>query len=446
MHLLYILVIIVAMLTVLSAVALVLGSAKAERARSLWFLVAAIGSAIWGMSISVFLSLKNGEIQQMNAPHLVAGIYSGAIVMDVALLGYISWKYKAGKILTALFAVIGIALLTVFLYDPSVLYSSINLVSSGNSISIDLGQWFYITYGLFFCTITPTFCAFLIYQIMHSHNKKQKKGYLFFLIGLSVAGLLSLVFDIILPPTRYDLIWIGPLTIGLVIIGFYYAILRFKMITLNATWLRTLSYIVIIGSALIIYLLIFHLIFSALFKIANPSFQVVLLNFIMIAIVLLLTPAIAEINALTKSWIMTKQINIAYIVKKITALNRHQIDLKEMAGFLAEHMHFSYVGFIVNGKFYGSDDFRLSAAEIEEIAKLKMPERGIWQNLSQVKDARGLEMTRVGVLTNAKGEVIGQMVFGKPISKTNLDREDLTEVEMIVNLMAVVVENGSRKS
>lgn len=446
MHLLYILVIIVAVLTVLSALALVLGSAKTEKARSLWFLVAAIGSAIWGMSISVFLSLKNGEIQQMNAPKLVAGIYSGAIVMDVALLGYISWKYRLGKMLTAAFAVIGIALLTVFLYDPSVLYSSINLVSMGNSIAIDLGQWFYIAYALFFCTITPVFCGFLIYQIRHSRNKKQKKGYLFFLFGLSVAGLLSLIFDIILPPTRYDLIWIGPLTIGLVIIGFYYAILRFKMITLNANWLRVLSYIVIIGSALIVYLLIFHLVFSALFKIANPSFQVVLLNFIMIAIVLLLTPAISEINALTKSWIMTKQMNIAYIVKKITALNRKQIDLREMAGFLAEHMHFSYVGFIVNGKFYGSDDFRMGASEIEEIAKLKVLEKGVWQNVSQISGAKELEISRIGVLTNAKGEVIGQMVFGKPVSKVTLDRQDLTEVEMIVNLMAVVIENGGRKS
>ncbi|MBR3115910.1 hypothetical protein IKF30_01645 [Candidatus Saccharibacteria bacterium] len=439
-------VIIVAVLTVLSALALVLGSAKTEKARSLWFLVAAIGSAIWGMSISVFLSLKNGEIQQMNAPKLVAGIYSGAIVMDVALLGYISWKYRLGKMLTAAFAVIGIALLTVFLYDPSVLYSSINLVSMGNSIAIDLGQWFYIAYALFFCTITPVFCGFLIYQIRHSRNKKQKKGYLFFLFGLSVAGLLSLIFDIILPPTRYDLIWIGPLTIGLVIIGFYYAILRFKMITLNANWLRVLSYIVIIGSALIVYLLIFHLVFSALFKIANPSFQVVLLNFIMIAIVLLLTPAISEINALTKSWIMTKQMNIAYIVKKITALNRKQIDLREMAGFLAEHMHFSYVGFIVNGKFYGSDDFRMGASEIEEIAKLKVLEKGVWQNVSQISGAKELEISRIGVLTNAKGEVIGQMVFGKPVSKVTLDRQDLTEVEMIVNLMAVVIENGGRKS
>lgn len=446
MHLLNVLVIIVALLTIMSAVALVLGSAKKERARSLWFLMAAVGSAIWGASISVFLSLKNGEIQQINAPKLVLGIYSGAIVMDVALLGYISWKYKLGKAATVLFAAIGITLLTVLLYDPSVLYSSINLVSSGNSVSINFNQWFYIAYAMFFCTITPAFCGFLIYQIRHSNNKRQKKGYLFFLIGLSIAGMLSLIFDIILPPMRYDLIWVGPLTIGLVIIGFYYAILRFKMISLNANWLRILSYIVITGSALIVYLLIFHLIFSALFKIANPSFQVVLLNFIMIAIVLLLTPAISEINAMTKSWIMTKQINIAYIVKKITMLNRKQIDLKEMADFLAEHMHFSFVGFIVNGKTFCSDDFRMSAEEVEDISSLKIPDKGLWQDKSKLKNTNNSEIARIGVLTNAKGGIIGQMVFGKPISKTNLDRKDLTEVEMIVNLMAVVVENGSRRS
>lgn len=446
MHLLYILVIIVSVLTILSALALVFGSSKSEKARSLWFLVAAIGSAIWGMSISVFLSLKTGEIQEMNAPKLVAGIYAGAIVMDVALLGYISWKYKLGKVATAFFALVGIALLTVFFYDPSVLYSSINLSNTGNSITIDFGRGFYIAYALFFCTITPAFCGFLIHQIKHNRNKQQRKGLWFFLVGLSVAGVLSLVFDIILPPIRYDLIWVGPLTIGFVIIGFYYAILRFKMITLNANWLRILSYIVITGSAVIVYLLIFHLIFSALFRIANPSFQVILLNFIMIAIVLLLTPAISELNAMTKSWIMTKQINIAYIVKKITALNRKQIDLKEMAGFLSEHMHFNYVGFLINGRFYGSDDFKLTAKEIESIEKLKKPEKGVWQNASEVEDAHELELSRVGTLTNSNGEVIGQMVFGRPVSKTTLDRQDLTEIEMIVNLMAVVVENGGRKS
>lgn len=448
MHLIYILVIIVSVLTVLSGLTLVFGSAKSEKSHSAWFLSAAIGEAIWGLSISVFLALGSGSVQQEVAPWLVKGIYGGAILMDVALLGYISWKYKSGKAVTTLFAIIGLILLVVFAYDPSVLYSSINLSNTGNAITIDFSKWFYVAYAVYFCAITPAFCGYLVYQIRHARNRKTKKGYSFFLIGLLVAGGLSLVFDIILPPSRYDLIWVGPLTIGLVILGFYYAILRFKMISLSTGWLKVMSYVVIISSAVIVYLLIFHLVFSALFKVANPSFQVVLLNFIMIGIVLLLAPAIAEIHALTKSWILTKQIDIAYIVKKITALNRRKLDLKEVSGFLAEHMHFAQVGFLVNGRFYGSDDFRVSSDELSAISKLKKPEKGVWQDVKGLPAGDGKEsaISRIGVMTNAKGEVLGQLILGAPLSKATLDRKDLTEVEMIVNLMAVVIENGGRKS
>ncbi len=448
MHLIYILVIVVSVLTILSGLTLVFGSSKSEKSHSAWFLAAAIGEAIWGLSISVFLALGTGSGEQEVAPWLVKGIYGGAILMDVALLGYISWKYKAGKVATVLFAVIGLALVVVFAYDPSVLYSSIKLSSAGNSIAIDFSKWFYVAYAIYFCTITPVFCGFLIHQIRHTRSKKTKKGYWFFLIGLMIAGGLSLAFDIILPPTRYDLIWVGPLTIGLVILGFYYAILRFKMISLSTNWLKVMSYVVIISSAVIVYLLIFHLVFSALFKVANPSFQVVLLNFIMIGIVLLLTPAIAEIHALTKSWILTKQIDIAYIVKKITTLNRRKLDLREISEFLAEHMHFAHVGFLINGRFYGSDDFRLSSDELSLIAKLKKPERGAWQDLKNIsaEELKEMEVSRVGILTNANGEVIGQIILGTPSTKAMLDRKEMTEVEMITNLMAVVIENGGRKS
>ena len=259
---------------------------------------------------------------------------------------------------------------------------------------------------------------------------------------------MSLIFDIILPPSRYDLIWVGPLTIGLVIIGFYYAILKFRTISLETNWLRILSYIVLIGSAVIIYLLIFHLIFSSLFKIANPSFQVVLLNFIMLAIVILLTPAISELNSMTKSLIMTKRIDIAYITKKITAAGHRKVDLKDMSGFLAEHMHFSYVGFLVNGKLYGSEEHRVAAEDLVAIRGLPRPARGVWQDISHVnkETVRELEISRIGIITNGAGDVIGQVILGKPASKSLLDKDDLMEIEMIMSLMAIVVGNGSRKS
>jgi hypothetical protein len=207
-----------------------------------------------------------------------------------------------------------------------------------------------------------------------------------------------------------------------------------------------MSYIAIIGSAVTVYLLIFHVVFSSLFKIANPSFQVILLNFIMIAIVMVLTPAISEVYSLTKSWILTKQIDIAYIVKKITNSRRRRMDLKEMAGFLAEHAHFSFVGFLVKGRFYGSDDFKLTPEELTEISRLAKPEKGMWQRLPKLKWVEEQGISQVGVMTGASGDAVGQVILGKPTTKTNLNREDMIEVEMIFNLMAVVVENGSRKS
>ena len=446
MQLVHVLLIIVSILTILSGVSLLLGSAKSERPRSAWFLIAAVGAAVWGVSISLFLSLGADATSVKVAPWLVKGIYSGAILMDVALLGYISWRYKIGKALTSIFLVTGAILLALFFYDPSVLYSSINLVNSGNSITIDFNHAFYIAYSLYFCAITPVFCGFLIHQIRHSRNKRTRSGYLWFLVGLIIAGGLSLIFDIILPPTRYELIWIGPMTISLAILCFYYAILRFRIISLSTHWLRIMSYISIIGTAVIVYLLVFHLVFSALFKIANPSFQVILLNFIMVAIVLLLTPAISELNSMTKSLIFTRQINISYIVKKIAAFNRRKVDFKDISGFLAEYMHFSFVGFLINGKFYGSDEFRLNSEEINDIISLKHPEHGMWQDISKLTTLKDLEIFRVGLLTDVSGTAVGQVVLGRPISKAKLDKKDLAEVEMIFNLITVMVENGSRNA
>ncbi|MBQ2659508.1 hypothetical protein IJF85_00830 [Candidatus Saccharibacteria bacterium] len=449
MNFIHVLVIAVSVLTVLSAVALLFGSSKSEKGRSLWFLTAAIGEAVWGLSISLFLSIDSGNVAEAVAPFFVRGIYAGAVLMDVALLGYIAWKYKLGKIATILFAIIGVGLVAILFYDPAVLYSAIVLGKGGPSIEIDLSHGFYIAYALFFCTITPAFCGFLIHQIKNARNKNVKKGYLFFLAGLSVAGILSLIFDIILPPMRYDLIWVGPLTIGLVILGFYYAILRFRMVTISTGWLKVMSYAVILSSAFVVYLLIFHLVFSALFKVASPSYQVILLNFIMVAIVLCLTPAISEIATMSKSFILTKQIDIAYIVKKLTGLNRKKLSLKEVSGFLAEYMHFDYVGFLINGRYYvEDDDYKLPAEALGEIAKLKRPERGVWQDTAVLPKEMKTEygVMRVAILTNTNGDEIGQVVLGKPSAKANLDKKDLAEVEMIISLMGTLVENDGRKS
>ena len=448
MNLINVLVIAVSGLTILSALALVCGSTRQERKRSLWFLAAAIGEVAWGVSIAGFLSLGTGEFDYAVAPWLIKGIYVGALLMDSTILGYVSWKYKFGKILTSLFLVAGAILSVIFLYDPAVLYSSFTLAHSGNFVTIDMSTGWYILYIVYFCTVVPAFCLSVVYRIKHTSNKDTRKGYLFFMVGLAVAGFMSLIFDLIMPLSRYDLIWVGPLLIGFTMLGFYYAVLRYRMINLSTGWLKIMSSIVLIASMVIAYLLVFHLVFSALFKISSPSPQVLLLNFVMVAIVLLLAPAISEIWSMIKSLIMTKQIDIAYIVKKLSRLGRKKLNLRDVSGFLAEHMHFEYVGFIVKGKYHVADDGKLPTEVLAGIQKLTMPSRGMWQNASELGSGvtKACGISRVAVMTNTNGDVIGQIVFGKPTTKSTLDREDVADVEMIANLMGTMIENGGRKS
>ena len=448
MNFIHILVIAVAILTILAALALVFGSTKTERVHSLWFLSAAIGEVIWAVSIAIFLSLGNGDFDAVIAPWLVKGIYIGAILMDASILGYVSWRYRLGKILTTMFLIVGVGLAAILVYDPSILYTQISLGGDSPALAINMTRGFYFAYEIYFCLLIPAFCGFLIYRIKHTPNKKAKKGYLFFLFGLAAAGLLSGVFDLFMPPYRYDLIWVGPLAIGLIILGFYFSILKFKLVSLTSSWLKVLSSIVVVSGAFIVYLLIFHLVFSALFRVPSPSYQVVLLNFIMIAIVMALVPAFSEIMNLTKSLIMTKQIDVAYIVKKLTSLDSKKPNLKEISGFLSEHMHFSYVAFLVEGKLSVADDCKMPAELLAKISKLPTPTHGAWQELGSLTPEvlKSSEISRIAVLTGANGEALGQMIFGRPVSKSNLDHKDLVEISMIISLMGTIIEDGSRKS
>ena len=168
----------------------------------------------------------------------------------------------------------------------------------------------------------------------------------------------------------------------------------------------------------------------------------------MIAIVLALVPAFSEITDLTKSLIMTKQINLPYIVKKLSIIDRRKPNLKELSGFLSEHMHFSYIAFFVNDKLYVADECKIPNELLVKISKLPAPSRGVWQDLTKL-DVEGLKesgVSRVAILTSANGEMMGQMIFGHPVSKTALDHKDLVEIAMITSLIGTIIENGSRKS
>lgn len=300
MQLIAILLITVSILTFLSGLAVFFGASKGDRARSAWFFAATVFATIWMVSISLFLIATPAWQEQLTA--IVDLTYISAIFIDIALLGYISWRKKYGKIATLTFTILGAIFAIIFISNPSLLYTEIKLSSAGNSLTTNFTP-FYFTYIAFFCALVPAVMLTLLKQILDSRSTRIRGGDLVLLIGFGISGSVSLVFNLILPLWNWGLIWLGPLAISTTILAFYYTILRYRALNLTSRWLKLLSYIVLITSAAVLYMIIFYIVFLAMFKGASPSIEVIILNFIMVLFFLLLMPAMNELTVFVRSLI-----------------------------------------------------------------------------------------------------------------------------------------------
>lgn len=303
MQLIAILLITVSVLTFLSGLAVFLGARKGDRVRSAWFFAATIFATIWTVAISLFLIATrewNGTLTL-----IVDMTYISAIFIDIALLGYISWFKKYGKVATLLFLILGIIFAGVFIAKPELLYTSVNFSSAGNSLTTNFGP-FYFTYIAFFCALVPTVILTLLHQIFKSKSNRVRGGDLTLLVGFAISGTMSLIFNLILPLWTWNLIWLGPFAISTTILAFYYTILRYQVLKLTSRWLKLLSYIVLITSAAVLYMIVFYIIFIAMFKGSSPSIEVIILNFIMVLFFLLLMPAMNELTTFIRSLITSQ--------------------------------------------------------------------------------------------------------------------------------------------
>jgi len=442
MELASILLVIVAVLTILSGVAIFAGSREGERKHGLLFLLITLGAAIWTLAIGTFISLPTGA--DTLARWCIYGTYFGPLLMDTAFVAYAGWKYKFGKVLTCLFLVISIAVVAMIACQPHLLYSGVILGGPDGNVVLLKDEWFYHFYIVLVAVLSTVICATILYRILHTRNKNEKAGLKFYLIGLLIVAVLALIFDLILPLTRYDLIWVGPLATALFLIGMYYAVLRYRTVVLRTAWLKALTYVILMATGAIAYMVIFFLVFTAMFRIASPSTEVLTLNFIMVIILLLLVPAISEVSAFARSLISVQQVDLAYIVKKLNRLAPQDVDLRELASFLADHLHFEYVGFLINGRLYGSGSLPLSVDEMKQISLLRPAKDGsVWQDFNEpvAKIAAAQKLNAVAELRDAKGKVFGQLIVGEPLGKARFERKDLIQIEMVINLVAVVIDD-----
>ncbi|MBR2994279.1 hypothetical protein IKF43_02735 [Candidatus Saccharibacteria bacterium] len=299
MQLIIILLTTVSILTFLSGAITFFGSSKGDRARSAWYFAAAIFATAWMSSIAFFLVAKPDSTGTIGWH--VNWTFISAIFLDAAFLGYGSWAKKYGKIATLIFWIFGLVVSGWILFNPSALYLDVVLSSSGNSVVLNTGP-LYFAYITFFATIVPIIVAVFFHQFLKSRSRRKKGGDIITMVSFGASSTVVLIVNLILPLFgNWSLIWLGPLALAVTILGVYYTILRYRMLNLSSIWLRIFSYIVVISSIAIVYMVIFSVIFAALFRGSTPSTEVIILNFIMILIFIALMPAMNGLMTFIRS-------------------------------------------------------------------------------------------------------------------------------------------------
>lgn len=407
MQLITILLTAVAILTFLTGLAVLCGVTKRSRLQGVWFFFSTLGAAIWSIAIAVFLTLP--ESSSNIAPNLVIGIISGITLTDVALLGYTSWSTNSGKVLTTIFGIGGLIISCLLATNPSLFYNNITFGTDFNQLHVVHGWYFYLLI-IYFFTISITYSNALNHSIKRLKNRGAKNGLKIFRTGLSLGGILALIFDLILITSNPGLVWIGPMAVSISIVSFYYSVVKYRILALSGKWMEALSYVILIAIGIVGYVLIFYAVFTAIFHVPNPSPGIILLNIVMATVILCLIPALLEITSMIKSLLPNRQLDIGYITKKLTKLKNTDVDLKELASFLALTLKREYVALDIKEKIYESSPNSRNRFEVIYSTDLK----------------------------DAKGKTYGQIHLGHPLSHYALDRWDQAQLEMIISLAGII--------
>ena len=447
MQLTTLLLVIVAILTALSGIAVLSGAHKGDRLQAFLFFFTTMAALVWAVGIGIFLSIPD-DASPAVAHAAINMIYVGAPVMCWGLMAYTCHKYLPGKIGMAILAVACMVFATLIILQPGLLYNGYDLNEvTGNIVHVRQNA-FYILYGVYHFIAVGLYMVGLWYAAHSAKLERVKKANLMVLAGFTITGVLALIFDFILPYFgKYDTIWVGILAMSIAWIFHYYAILRYKLLDLSSPWLRGLSRIIVMSLAAIAYLVIFFIIFAALFKVPAPSIQVIILNMLMIVAVMLLFPALNELSTFVGSLASADEVDVSYVVKKLTKLVGYDVNLVELASFLCDHLHFQYVGFVMDGEVYGSKVLKFPPEVIKEISKLKKSNGGIWLEPDEelARALKKFDITAVAELRDSKGKIVGQVLLGRPSGHVSLEDRDLTPIEIILQIVPVVTHPGNHR-
>lgn len=257
MQLIRALLIAAATVVLLSGFSVFFGSRNQEKTRAKYFLISTIGSALWTIAIFFALDMPNASSDFVH--FIITCIIAGVTISDIGLLAFLSHGYRGGRILTLLFIIGGTLLVGLLAYDSSLFYSGYDLSQGYVHIFVD-HNWHFFTLIIYFFLISITFTSYLLRRIEETKTPGLKTGLRVFCIGLSICGILALLFDLVLITSLPSLIWIGPIATILSTSSFYYSVFKFHVLDVSSKWMKAMAAVILVGTATMIYLLVFYII------------------------------------------------------------------------------------------------------------------------------------------------------------------------------------------
>lgn len=420
------------------------GSVKNRKGAAFAYLMAMLGAAAWAFSMFAFLRTEPGDLGRAKVCLII--MYVSTLVDTIMLFLYVGWRRKVTWLFAGIFLMLMVWLSISLAIDSSRLFAEITLDrTAGNSVTF--ANTFYMVAYMIICGASVlAFTIAAIVATAKARNRQEKQGTLILLIGLLIAGGLGGFFDLFLPlQGNYSLIWIGPVATATAILFYYYAILKYRLVSISSRWLKVFSYITLMAIVVTIYFILFFALFFAIFRSTSPSLEIIMLNFFMVIAILLFTPAISEITAFARSLIYTTRLDLPYLTKKLTGMIGQKATLSNLSGFLSSYLHFEYVGFLIGDRLYSSSSLNITADEIKALKRLGAAERSVWQNLpaSTAKICERLDIKAVGELKGDNGETLGQLVLARPQNKRNLDKKELRELGIVTYFIAAIFSANS---
>lgn len=308
---------------------------------------------------------------------------------------------------------------------------------------IQMGRFYF---GIAFFALVVILLITILVMYKKAKRTRAGRGLKMSAWTLLLAGGLGAVAFFLLPIFGIDVEWSAPFITAAIFVMLYFATLKYRMVLLSNKMLKLWSYIVMATAAIFAYMLLFYLIATYLFHI-NIAAEVIAMNLVMIIIVVIIFPIWHELNTEVDSLISTQKVDLTYVIKKLNGLATQNVKYSKLAEFLAEHLHFRHIWLIVNGRVYGTKTINMSQEQLVELSVLEpKDEKSVWlQPVGQTKKwLEQEEVVAIAELRDAKGEPFGRILVGRPLGKISFEKRDLAEIEMIINIVASVVDSRER--